>query len=216
MKASRKKTKWLFSGILMCAFLGGAVVTVVAQHKNSDGRALCHFTGEATIPYELITVRRGAASSHLSHGDVRPQNGACPSVLPMSWTRRRGNRGEGVTGSSRTGTSSTSGSATSSTTTEQSGSNTETNSSEEGKAAICHREGDDSFHLITVSANAVAAHMAHGDLSPEGGSCFDGDTGGGGDVEPGATPEPITMLLFGVGLAGVGYATRRRLGARSE
>jgi hypothetical protein len=35
----------------------------------------------------------------------------------------------------------------------------------------------------------------------------DGEPGGGGDTTP--TPEPVTMLLFGAGLAGVGYARRR-------
>ena len=33
-------------------------------------------------------------------------------------------------------------------------------------------------------------------------------TCGGGTVDP--TPEPVTMLLFGAGIAGVGYAARRR------
>lgn len=75
--------------------------------------------------------------------------------------------------------------------------------------AVCHLEGNGSFHLITVDNEAVFnAHLAHGDVLPENGAC-PGTTGGGGDGEPGAVPEPLTILLFGTGLAGVGYATRR-------
>jgi len=45
------------------------------------------------------------------------------------------------------------------------------------------------------------------DHPPVNGTCrLGGDVGG----DPAATPEPITMLLFGAGLAGVGYAARRR------
>lgn len=40
------------------------------------------------------------------------------------------------------------------------------NSSNE-KVTICHREGNGSSHTITVSINAVPAHMAHGDLIGE-------------------------------------------------
>lgn len=31
------------------------------------------------------------------------------------------------------------------------------------KVTICHREGNGSSHAITVSINAVPAHLAHGD-----------------------------------------------------
>jgi hypothetical protein len=34
------------------------------------------------------------------------------------------------------------------------------------KVDVCHREGNGSFHLINVSANAVPAHLAHGDALP--------------------------------------------------
>lgn len=78
---------------------------------------------------------------------------------------------------------------------------------------ICHHEGNGSTHLIIVDNNSVAdAHIRnHGDwIVTDARPCpTDGDTGGGGDPDPGAVPEPITILLFGTGLAGVGYATRR-------
>ncbi len=41
--------------------------------------------------------------------------------------------------------------------------------------------------------------------NPDGPSC------GGPRAAPAATPEPISMLLFGTGLAGVAVAARRRL-----
>ncbi len=39
--------------------------------------------------------------------------------------------------------------------------NTKTNMNE--KVTICHRTGNGSSHEITVSINAVPAHLAHGD-----------------------------------------------------
>lgn len=42
------------------------------------------------------------------------------------------------------------------------------------KVTICHREGNGSSHEITVSINALPAHLAHGDRI---GSCG----GGGGE-----------------------------------
>ncbi len=39
------------------------------------------------------------------------------------------------------------------------------------KVTICHRTGNGSSHPITVSINAVPAHMAHGDAI---GDCSDG------------------------------------------
>ena len=34
------------------------------------------------------------------------------------------------------------------------------------KVDVCHLEGNGSFHLINVSGNALAAHLAHGDVQP--------------------------------------------------
>ncbi len=40
------------------------------------------------------------------------------------------------------------------------------------KVAICHINGNGTAIAITVSANAVPAHMAHGDALPDGyGAC---------------------------------------------
>lgn len=94
-----------------------------------------------------------------------------------------------------------------------------TDSYAQASVALCHREGPPppaeptGWHIIVVdddSANETA-HLGHGDfMVTEGTPCPPGgDTGGGGDPDPGAVPEPITILLFGTGLAGVGYATRR-------
>ena len=32
---------------------------------------------------------------------------------------------------------------------------------------LCHRTGNGSFHQITISVNAVPAHLRHGDVSPD-------------------------------------------------
>ncbi len=41
----------------------------------------------------------------------------------------------------------------------------------DGQIDICHREGNGSWHTITISINALPAHIAHGDMVPDG----DGD-----------------------------------------
>ena len=35
------------------------------------------------------------------------------------------------------------------------------------KMTLCHRTGNGSFHQITISVNAVPAHLRHGDVSPD-------------------------------------------------
>ena len=84
---------------------------------------------------------------------------------------------------------------------------------------ICHATGSatnpyTTLNLPTVSTgghfdNNGTPQSGHEDdiLNPPGGVC---PTGG-----PAEVPEPITMLLFGAGLAGVGYAAKRRK-ARTE
>lgn len=204
----------LFGGLaaLTLVFCLAATSNAQSQGGKSKERSICHLTGNATSPFELIRVQSGARASHLKHGDVEAENGNCPSVLPMSWSfGSRGKRSGVVQKRSGIVSSSTS---TSDINQVQS-INVAPSSAEEKKTAICHREGDGSYQLNTVSTSAVDAHLAHGDSYPEDGACLSGTTGGG-DVEPGATPEPITMLLFGAGLAGIGYATRRRARRRTS
>ncbi len=44
--------------------------------------------------------------------------------------------------------------------------------SPQGKVDVCHRTGNGSFHEINVSANALPAHLGHGDVLPdEYGNC---------------------------------------------
>ena len=86
-----------------------------------------------------------------------------------------------------------------------------------GQASVtfCHATGSSSnpYETITTANEAVlAAHQGHpGDIipAPAGGCPTDGGT------TPTSVPEPITMLLFGAGLAGVGYA-KRRMGRKEE
>lgn len=39
--------------------------------------------------------------------------------------------------------------------------------SPQGKVDICHLTGNGSYHIINVSANAMPAHLAHGDVLPD-------------------------------------------------
>lgn len=208
----------LIGGLTLFALMLCASVTSRSQSQSQAGnrkmaeRSICHITGNVAIPFELITVRQGARASHLGHGDVEAEDGKCPSFLPASWSSGSNDKGKAA-GRKQGGTAPNSNSGSNEN--ESTSKFTAFSEEEEKKTAICHREGNGEFHLNTVSSSSVDAHLAHGDMFPEGGSCLDGTTGGD-DVEPGATPEPITMLLFGAGLAGVGYMTRRRLSGSSE
>ena len=75
------------------------------------------------------------------------------------------------------------------------------------KITLCHATGSASnpFVLEEIAVRAASVHLEKGDVYPSGGTCP-----GGVEGAPTATPEPITMLLFGAGLAGVGYVARRR------
>ena len=75
---------------------------------------------------------------------------------------------------------------------------------------LCHATGSNSnpFTLISPGDPSYNTHFGHGDVPAVNGVC-------GGGTTPSGVPEPITMLLFGAGLAGVGYA-KRRMGRNKE
>ena len=78
----------------------------------------------------------------------------------------------------------------------------------DGMLAVCHATGskENPYETLLVKDNGVA-HQSHpGDIVPvpaEG--CP--SAGPQGPAEP--VPEPVTMLIFGAGVAAVGYAARR-------
>jgi hypothetical protein len=86
---------------------------------------------------------------------------------------------------------------------------------QQAQVTICHATGSSTNpynEITTADPSVIGAHIPNhgGDFivtSP--GQCPTGGTG------PTAVPEPITMLLFGAGLAGVGYA-KRRMGRKDE
>jgi hypothetical protein len=39
--------------------------------------------------------------------------------------------------------------------------------SKKGKIDVCHKEGNGTFHTININSNALAAHVAHGDIVPD-------------------------------------------------
>lgn len=89
------------------------------------------------------------------------------------------------------------------------------------KTAICHAtssaENPFNFlelppaslddHIDNETGNPLVGHEQ--DFFPVDNDCDKSNDPGGPGPSPDPIPEPITMLLFGAGLAGVGYASRR-------
>lgn len=67
---------------------------------------------------------------------------------------------------------------------------------------LCHSTGSKTnpFVVIEPGDPGYKTHLGHGDVPAVNGQC------GGA---PSGVPEPVTMLLLGAGLAGIGYAKRR-------
>ena len=96
-------------------------------------------------------------------------------------------------------------------------------SGKEGRTALCHATGSAThpYNYLVLPDEPLSAHFdEHGtplagheqDFFPVDHDCDrSNDNGGVGDDDgnPTSVPEPITMLLFGTGLAGVGYVSRR-------
>ena len=93
--------------------------------------------------------------------------------------------------------------------------------------SFCHENADGRFVFLQIPVDAAIGGHGYNPttmsfssgpgadghatdfLAANEAECNDGPTDPGGNPDPGAVPEPITMLLFGAGIAGVGYATRR-------
>ena len=83
---------------------------------------------------------------------------------------------------------------------------------------FCHVTGSDTnpYEVKTLPKAALQGHLDHGDIYPvPAGGCPAGVVGTPTPV-PGATPEPVTVLLFGTGLAAAGYAARRARRKKAE
>ena len=93
---------------------------------------------------------------------------------------------------------------------------------------LCHATSSASnpYNYLVLPPAALSTHLdSNGsplagheqDFFPTDGDCDrSNDPGGPGTPPPTAVPEPITMLLFGTGLAGLGYASRRFFGKNKD
>ena len=96
-----------------------------------------------------------------------------------------------------------------------------------GTAAVCHATNSPDFpyYYLESSAPELSAHLnSQGSKSPDHEQDFvpaDSDCNTANDQavkvqdQRASGPEPVTMLLFGTGLAGLGYASRRYFGSDS-
>ena len=95
----------------------------------------------------------------------------------------------------------------------------------QGQIYICHFNHSEGYQLIIVPPNAMNGHfdaegnpLHFGDYisnEPSCGNATPTPSPTPGD-DPDPVPEPITMLLFGAGVAGVGYAVRKIRGDKAK
>ncbi len=189
----KKFKKFVARAAVPMALFSFVILVPEARSAAAGKVPICHARGPATDAFVLMEVSASALPAHRQHGDRDPAGGICP-------------------GGSRTGTGvvSTGGGSDTGASGDTGGGNSGGTNAGGGQemVSLCHATGSatNPFVLESVAAPAVQAHLAGGDQRPSNGACL--VRGDGGPTA--ATPEPITMLLFGAGLAGVGYAARRR------
>jgi len=96
-----------------------------------------------------------------------------------------------------------------------------------GHTAICHATSSEKnpYIYLVLPPAALGGHLDKNgtslagheqDYFPADSDCDrSNDPSGVPEDPPAATPEPLTILLFGAGLTGVGYVSRRYLRKRS-
>ena len=173
---------------------------LLSESYAADRVTVCHATGSAVNPFVLEELPEREVGLHRRHGDVLAVDGRCPGLNNAGDTDGAGRTRGGGSGDQGGGSGGGSGGGDPRDGPGGQGDN-------DTKVTLCHATSSagNPFVLENINSNALGAHLAHGDVYPNSGLCPGGIDGG-----PVATPEPVTMLLFGVGLAGIGYVARRR------
>jgi hypothetical protein len=86
------------------------------------------------------------------------------------------------------------------------------------KVAVCHANSSGSYSFLELPPEPLSAHFDEfgspnagheKDFFPVDGDCDKSNDPGGNPDPQSITPEPLTILLFGAGVAGVGFASRK-------
>jgi len=138
-----------FSIIFAVVMILSLVLAGGAAAKTADKVNVCHKTGNGS--FILINISSNALPAHLLHGDAAP-GGAVPGQPGMELAADCSVLAVAQTGLGQTPPVLPN----------------DVVGKRASKVDVCHRRGNGTFILINISANALPAHLMHGDGLPDG------------------------------------------------
>ena len=197
------------AGISSLLIAGGSVTSNAEPNGRGDENgkvAICHSTGQGYV----TRIVGNKDKSHKNHaGDINPAPlSGCPETTAAIPDATGGSAGSGGGLGISSGATSGVGSAAG-------GTSSDIGSSAQGFVrgnGNPSAKGDGSTNAgntTQTSGTGTNGAQTNGSTTGNGGTVTINDVPVGTGV-PVATPEPVTLLLFGAGLAGIGYVKRRR------